>query len=120
MLSKKVTPADSVEYKEATDTTSRCQLEMVCSKKDLFSSSDGLKDALNGNADKPKYRVEATEHELSVLDILGDSEPDANNSVESLPEAHVAFSVEECFCTVAPRHQGVLKHFSHPRKEIIC
>lgn len=30
--------------------------------RDLFSSSDGLKDALNGNADKPKYRVEATEH----------------------------------------------------------
>lgn len=35
--------------------------------------------------------------ELSVLDILGDSEPDANNSVESLPEAHVAFSVEGWF-----------------------
>ncbi|CAK9139872.1 unnamed protein product [Ilex paraguariensis] len=94
---KKVTPLDFIEIKEAngdSGTSTSCQVEAAYSKKVLFSAPASHNKASNGNVDKVDQLRKANWHQLSVLDLLGDDGPDSNFGGSLEHEAHVAFSVE--------------------------
>lgn len=56
--------------------------------------ADRHNNAFNGKGDKPDNWKTATEHQLSVFDLLGDDGPYGNLEGSPVYEAHVAFSVE--------------------------
>ncbi|CAL5388342.1 unnamed protein product [Camellia sinensis] len=78
----KVTQGDPIEFKESRKS-SGCQVETLYPKKDLI-----------GNGDKRDQLKMASEHQLSVFDLLGDDGPSDNLEVSLVNEAHVAFAVE--------------------------
>lgn len=63
--------------------------------------ADRHNNAFNGKGDKPDNWKTATEHQLSVFDLLGDDGPYGNLEGSPVYEAHVAFSVEESLHMIA-------------------
>ncbi|WJZ89250.1 hypothetical protein VitviT2T_008478 [Vitis vinifera] len=88
ILTNGETPADYVEFNERA--SSGYQVEIVPPKSD----ADRHNNAFNGKGDKPDNWKTATEHQLSVFDLLGDDGPYGNLEGSPVCEAHVAFSVE--------------------------
>ncbi|CAL5386283.1 unnamed protein product [Camellia sinensis] len=72
-----------VDTKEESRKSSGCQVETLYPKKDLI-----------GNGDKRDQLKMASEHQLSVFELLGDDGPSDNLEVSLVNEAHVAFAVE--------------------------
>ncbi|KAG6680841.1 hypothetical protein I3842_13G062700 [Carya illinoinensis] len=85
-------PANSVECKKER-SPSHCQEEVV-SPKNLLSVHDDNHIVLNGAGSKVDLWKTAPEHQLSVLDLVGDEEPNGNKESGPMYEAHAAFSVE--------------------------
>uniref|UniRef100_F6GUB0 Uncharacterized protein n=1 Tax=Vitis vinifera TaxID=29760 RepID=F6GUB0_VITVI len=99
------------------------QVEIVPPKSD----ADRHNNAFNGKGDKPDNWKTATEHQLSVFDLLGDDGPYGNLEGSPVCEAHVAFSVEGLgkVGTETPVHSPHQPHrmqgnFALPRILILC
>ncbi|XP_028056631.1 uncharacterized protein LOC114260669 isoform X7 [Camellia sinensis] len=85
----KVTQGDPIEFKESRKS-SGCQVEILYPK----NAPDCQNRDLIGNGDKRDQLKMASEHQLSVFDLLGDDGPSDNLEVSLVNEAHVAFAVE--------------------------
>ncbi|XP_062081609.1 uncharacterized protein LOC133788231 isoform X2 [Humulus lupulus] len=93
IIPDRVGPANFVGIKEQS-IPSGFQMETASHKKFSPSAPDSHNNALNGIDSKRDQRPTTTEHQLFVLDLLGDD--GLNGNVEENPghEAHVAFSIE--------------------------
>ncbi|KAI8016121.1 hypothetical protein LOK49_LG05G01535 [Camellia lanceoleosa] len=85
----KVTPRDPIEFKESRNS-SGCQVETGYPK----NARDCQNRDLIGNGDKRDQLKMASEHQLSVFDLLGEDGPSDNLEGSLVNEAHVAFAVE--------------------------
>ncbi|XP_019052767.1 PREDICTED: uncharacterized protein LOC104594476 isoform X2 [Nelumbo nucifera] len=97
-LTEKVICGDSVNLKEALTVSSGHQIETVSQEKGFSNSPDNLPPSCNysskGNGDKRSHWKTDSEHQLSVLDLVGGGEPNSDSEESVVHEAHVAFSVQ--------------------------
>ncbi|KAA8543646.1 hypothetical protein F0562_021608 [Nyssa sinensis] len=89
----KVTRVDPIEFVEAR-TSSGYQGDTVYPKKALYGDSDNDNRVLNKNDGISNQLNTASQHQLSILDLLIDDGPNGNSEGSPVHEAYVAFSCE--------------------------